>query len=123
MPRHLDDLRCKQDQFIHALYSVTQGDTCTCGDVRTITRKLGFDHHTCVSVVNYFMNKGIIEQRHESLSHLVTLTSRGIDFVEVTFSAVTHVFETKLNDCVDGAACVFEGLNSPAPKKPLRKTA
>jgi len=123
MPRHLDDLRCKQDQFIHALYSVTQGDTCTCGDIRTITRNLGFDHYTCVSVVNYFMNKGIIEQRHESLSHLVKLTSRGIDFVEVTFSAVTHVFETELNDCVDGAACVFEGLNSPAPKKPLRKTA
>jgi len=85
MPRHLDDLRCKQDQFIHTLYSVTQGDTCTCGDVRTITRKLGFDHNTCVSVVSYFMTKGIIEQRHESLSHLVKLTSRGIDFVEVTF--------------------------------------
>jgi predicted transcriptional regulator len=123
MPRHLDDLRCKQDQFIHALYSVTRGDTRTCGDVRTIKRKLGFDHHTCVSVVNYFMNKGIIEQRYESLSHLVKLTSRGIDFVEVTFSAVTHVFETTLNDCADGAACVFEGLNSSAPKKPLRKTA
>jgi hypothetical protein len=69
------------------------------------------------------MDKGIIEQHHESLSHLVKLTSRGIDFVEVTFSAVTHVFETKLNDCADGAACVFEGHNSPAPKKPPRKTA
>ena len=109
MPRHLDDLRCKQDQFIHALYSVTQGDTRTCGDVRTITQKLGYDRHTCTSIVRYFLNKRIIEQRYESLSHLVKLTSRGIDFVEVTFSAVTHVFETKLTDCADGAACVFEG--------------
>jgi predicted transcriptional regulator len=123
MPRHLDELRCKQDLFIHALYSVTQGDTCTCVDVRTIRRKLGFDHDTCVSVVSYFMNNGIIEQRHESLSHLVKLTSRGIDFVEVTFSAVTHVFETKLNDCADGAACVFEAQNPPALTKSRRKTA
>jgi predicted transcriptional regulator len=123
MPRHLDDLRCKQDQFIHTLYSVTRGDARICGDVRTITRKLGFDHHTCVSVVNYFIDKGIIEQRHESLSHLVKLTSRGIDFVEVTFSAVTHVSETKLNDCADGVACVFESSIRPGPKKPLRKTA
>ena len=66
MSRHLDDLRCKQDQFIHTLYSVTKGDSCTCGDVRTITQKLGFDRHTCVSVVSYFAQKGIIEQRHES---------------------------------------------------------
>ncbi len=123
MPRHLDDLRCKQDQFIHALYSVTHGDTCICGDVHTIGRKLGFDHHTRVSVVSYFMNKGFIEQRHESLSHLVKLTSKGIDFVEVTFSAATHVFETKLNDCADGAACVFEAQKSPAPMKSRRKTA
>ena len=123
MPRHLDDLRCKQDQFIHALYSVTQGDTRTCGDVRTITQKLGYDRHTCTSIVRYFLNKGIIEQRYESLSHLVKLTSRGIDFVEVTFSAVTHVFETKLNDCADGAACVFEAQNPPALTKSRRKTA
>ncbi|MFZ0925883.1 MAG: hypothetical protein WCE82_08105 [Halobacteriota archaeon] len=116
MPRHLDDLRCKQDQFIHTLYSVTEGDTRTCGDVRTIRRKLGFDRHTCASIVSYFLSKGIIEQRHESLSHLVKLTSRGIDFVEVTFSAVTHVFETTLNDCADGAACVFEGSIRPRRK-------
>jgi predicted transcriptional regulator len=123
MPRHLDDLRCKQDQFIQTLYSVTEGDTRTCGDVRTITRKLGFDRHTCVSIVSYFLSKGIIEQRYKSLSHLVKLTSKGVDFVEVTFSAVTHVFETKLSDCTDGAACVFEGLNSPALTKSRRKTA
>jgi CTP-dependent riboflavin kinase len=116
MPRHLDDLRCKQDQFIHALYSVTQGDTRTCGDVRTITQKLGYDRHTCTSIVRYFLNKRIIEQRYESLSHLVKLTSRGIDFVEVTFSAVTHVFETTLPDCADGAACVFDGSIRPHRK-------
>jgi hypothetical protein len=95
MPRHLDDLRCKQDQFIHALYSVTQGDTRTCGDVRTITQKLGYDRHTCTSIVRYFLNKRIIE---------------------VTFSAVTHVFETTLPDCADGAACVFDGSIRPHRK-------
>jgi len=116
MPRHIDDLRRKQDQFIHVLYSVTRGDACTCGDVRTITQKLGYDRHTCVSIVSYFLNKGFIEQHYESLSHLVKLTARGIDFVEVTFSAVTHVFETKLNDCADGAACVFEGSIRPRRK-------
>jgi predicted transcriptional regulator len=117
MPRHLDDLRSKQDQFIHALYSVTEGNTWTCADVRTIKRKLGFDRHTCTSIVSYFLSKGIIEQRHESLSHLVKLTSRGVDFAEVTFSAVTYMFETKLTDCVEGAACVFEGLHSPGRKR------
>ena len=123
MPRHLDDLRCKQDQFIHALYSVTQGDTRTCGDVRTITQKLGYDRHTCTSIVRYFLNKGIIEQRYESLSHLVKLTSVGVDFVEVTFSAVTHILDAKLPDFADGAACVFEGQNRLRQKTQLRKTA
>lgn len=117
MRRQLDELRSKQDQFIHTLYLVTQGDTCTCGDVRTITRKLGFDRHTCASVVSYFVKKGIIEQCHESLSHLVTLTSEGVDFVEVTFSAASHIFETKLTDFADGAACLFDGLNSRALKE------
>jgi len=117
MPRHLDDLRCKQDQFIHTLYSVTQGDTCTCADVRTITRKLGFDRHTSVSIVSYFLNKGIIEQRYESLSHLVKLTPHGVDFVEVTFSAVTHTLSAELTDFADGAACVFEEQNSPSPRE------
>ncbi|HYA32945.1 MAG TPA: hypothetical protein VEG65_02970 [Candidatus Bathyarchaeia archaeon] len=114
MPRHLDDLRCKQDQFIHRLYAVTEGDTCTCGDVRTITKKLGFDRHTSGLVVRYFLGKGIIEQRHVSRSNLAKLTDKGVDFVEVTFSAVTHVFETKLPDCVDGAACVLERHRSSA---------
>jgi len=123
MPRHMDDLRSKQDRFIQTLYSVTAGDTYTCGDVRTITRKLGFDRHTCVSIVSYFLNKGIIEQCQQSLSHLVKLTSKGTDFVEVTFSGVTHVFETKLNDCTDGAACVLEGLGAPALTKSRRKAA
>jgi predicted transcriptional regulator len=121
MPRHLDDLRCKQDQFIHTLYAVTQGDMCTCGDVRTITQKLGFDRQTCASVVSYFAKKGIIEQRHESFSHLVTLTSKGVDFVEVTFSAAAHLLETKLTDFADGAACVFEGRNSRALKESRTK--
>jgi len=117
MSRHLDEMRCKQDQFIHTLYAVTQGDICTCGDVRTITKKLGFDRHTCTSVVSYFAKKGIIEQRHESFSHLVTLTSMGVDFVEVTFSAAAQLLDTTLTDFADGAACVFEGLNSRALKE------
>jgi predicted transcriptional regulator len=87
MSRQLDGLRCKQDQFIHALYAITKGDSRTCGDVRTITQKLGFDRHTCASIVGYFVAKGIIEQHHESLSHLVKLTTRGVDFFEVTFCA------------------------------------
>jgi len=123
MPRHLDDLRCKQDQFIHTLYSITEGDTCICGDVRTIRRKLGFDRHTCVSIVSYFLSNGIIEQRHESHSHLVKLTSKGVDFVEVTFSAVTHILDMKLPDFADGAACVFEGQNRLRRKTQLIKTA
>jgi len=121
MPRHLDDLRCKQDQFIHTLYSVTEGDSCTCGDVRTITRKLGFDRQTCTSIVSYFTKKGIIEQRHESFSYLVTLTSKGVDFVEVTFSAAAHLLETKLTDFADGAACVFDRPNSRAIKESRAK--
>jgi hypothetical protein len=117
MPRHLDDLRCKQDQFIHTLYAVTQGDICTCGDVRTITQKLGFDRHTCTSIVSYFTKKGIIEQHYESFSHLVTLTSKGVDFVEITFSAAAHILETALTDFADGAACVFDRPNSRALKE------
>lgn len=117
MSRHLDEMRCKQDQFIHTLYAVTHGDICTCGDVRTITQKLGFDRYTCTSVVSYFAKRGLIEQRQESFSHLVKLTSKGVDFVEVTFSAVTHMLETTLTDFADGAACVFEGFDSRALKE------
>jgi hypothetical protein len=35
--------------------------------------------------VGYFVAKGIIEQHHESLSRLVKLTTREVDFFEVTF--------------------------------------
>jgi CTP-dependent riboflavin kinase len=87
---------------------VTHGDRCVWGDVRTITRKLDFDRYTCTSIVRYFKNKGIIEQRHESFSHLVTLTSKGVDFVEITFSAAAHFFETTLTDLADEAACVLD---------------
>jgi predicted transcriptional regulator len=110
MSRQLDDLRCKQDQFIHALYSVTEGNCCTCGDLHTISRKLGFDHQTCVSIVSYFVTKGIIERHHESLSHLVKLTTKGVDFVEVTFAAA-HMLEAKLTEYAEGAASVLDGHN------------
>lgn len=120
MSRQLDDLRCKEDRFIHALYSVTESGNWTCGDARTITQKLGFDRQTCVSIVSYFVTKGIIERCHESLSHLVRLTVRGVDFVEVTFSAA-HIPEAKFADFAEGAACVLDelgGLNPRAAQEP-----
>jgi len=110
MSRQLDDLRCKQDQFIHALYAVTGGNCCTSGDLRTISRKLGFDRHTCVSIVSYFVTKGIVERRHESLSHLVKLTTKGVDFFEVTFAA-PHTLEAKLTEYAEGAASVLDKHN------------
>jgi predicted transcriptional regulator len=120
MSRQLDDLRCKQDQFIHALYSVTEGNTCTCGDVRTITQKLGFDRQTCVSIVSYFVTKGIIERHYESLSHLVKLTNKGVDFVEVTFAAA-QMFETKLTEYAEGAASVLDGHNPPGGARAAKR--
>ena len=41
----------------------------------------------------------------------------GVDFVEVTFSAAAQLLDTTLTDFADGAACVFEGLNSRALKE------
>ena len=116
MSRQLDDLRCKQDRFIHALYSVTEGNCCSCGDLRTISQKLGFDRLTCVSIVSYFVTKGIIERHHESLSHLVKLTTKGVDFVEVTFAAA-HMLEAKLTEYAEGAASVLDGLNPRAAQE------
>ena len=110
MSRRLDAIRCKEDQFIRALYAATKGDTNTCGDVRTIARTLRYDRGTCTSIVSYFKERGIIEHRDETLHHLVNLTAVGADFVEVTFADSVHFLQETFTDCTDGAACVYDRL-------------
>ncbi|MGZ4902510.1 MAG: hypothetical protein ACXVI3_03650 [Halobacteriota archaeon] len=105
MSRRLDAMRSKEDQFIHALYSVTKGDTRVCGDVRTIARKLGYDRQTCTSIIAHMRKKGIIEQ-HNTLQHLVRLTASGVDFVEVTFADIADLLGEARADCAEGAACL-----------------
>ncbi|MDD1721429.1 MAG: hypothetical protein LUP95_05525 [Euryarchaeota archaeon] len=115
MSRRLDAMRSREDQFIHALYSVTKGDTRVCGDVRTIARRLGYDRRTCVSIVAHMRRKGIIEQ-HNSLRHLVRLTASGVDFVEVTFADLAHFLGEARADCAEGAACLRDEFVSRVGK-------
>lgn len=116
MSRRLDAMRCKEDQFIRALYAATKGNTNTCGDVRTIARKLRYDRGTCTSIISYFVERGIIEQRNDTLHHLVNLTVTGADFVEVTFADSVHLLQDMFTECTEGAACVYDRLASRVRK-------
>ncbi len=115
MSRRRDAMRSREDQFIRALYSVTGGDTRVCGDIRTIARKLGYDRQTCSSIVARMRRKGIIEQ-HRTLRHLVRLTARGVDFVEVTFADIAYFLNEARTECAEGAACLREEFASRVGK-------
>ncbi len=116
MSRRRDAMRSREDQFVRALYSVTKGDTRVCGDVRTIARKLGYDRKTCTSIVTHMRQKGVIEQ-HNSLNHLVRLTVRGVDFVEVTFADLGRFLDEARADCAEGAACLRDEVVSRVRSK------
>ena len=125
MSRRLDAMRSREDQFVRALYSVTNGDTRVCGDVRTIARKLGYDRETCTSIIAQMRKKGVIEQHH-TLNHLVRLTASGVDFVEITFADIARFLDEARTDCAEGAACLrdeFVIRVSKVRKKLPRKEA
>ncbi len=115
MSRRRDAMRSREDQFVRALYSVTEGDTRICGDIRTIARKLGYDRQTCSSIVAYMRRRGIIEQ-HSTLRHLVRLTASGVDFVEVTFADIGRFLDEARGECAEGAACLRDEFVSRVGK-------